>query len=656
MHIRGREQKTFVFCFLFGRRKEIGIMEKTAYGKTRETLMNDMAATPDVSGIETMAENISILSYCEMTTDDRYCFYNVPVKKAAEMHCIDEALLDGCSSVRCSFSQKEYDGILGTRAGSGKKYDGVIMRMGENIIAPGTTRLGKNAMKNLMDITGYFQGSITDEFRNMYVAMMFIDIEHEIAMYYDEEEVSGKTIRPAGFVRVPGIPSRCSNYTMSEKEKMSRVWEEIRKKLTESVGTEKAELLMEGEQELKKHGRIHVMTVSPSELEILHMTGVKNGTYSFLAIDPRTCEMMFDIEKNCGMVRISKKIAERMSVNEEFLEKEGYLLMFFDDNGKRVLVKPGRGFTTNLCRMAGQKEKLIGGVSPMRDMIIAKGLYKRKKNKTVNVSVQELCSDKKTRVCRGIKLTSSARADIDFTKAFETVEREMMARNFSLKSWRRDGTDYTINFVFNDKDGRNMHVSAGKYDVLAGAELQISGEIGSSYRLCGVFYCGNSVFYCGDSSYKKGRKEHGAVYAQRKSKDEYAFSKLTNGFFYGNQYGYREDGVVSPWDYLVKQAGFEAGSQSIFKKLSDMLPSEETEEMFSIIRKEKHSRKKKYQIAKRIGKKQIINRTGSVYAANDGWTRLDTVMLVAGISENEKADISRRRMSMECLGEMIAAV
>ena len=628
----------------------------TTYGTTRESLLKDMSDTPGITGIRTETNGIAVLSYIG-TADGKHRFYKILPETAADISCIDtEDAAYGAESV--SFSREEYDRILGTERGYGKRYSGMLFKAGETIIAPGTSASGRHAMKSLKKaVTGYFQGTISDEFRNMYAAVRLIDIENDIAICYRESETDGNIIRPIGFIALPWSPYSESNRRLTEKEKTQWLWNEVTANIRKAFGKKEAADMLRGEEKTCARGDIRLMHISPSEMEVLHMTGHINGKYTFMAIDPRVSEEMFRMDKRVRIVSIKRETAEKMGIDEETLERDGFMLMAKDENGKVALIRSGRGFANNICRIAGQKEKLCEGIAPIRDLIIARGIFNNTRMKSANISVQDLWTDDRVRLCRGIKLTRADRSEVRFAEAYSTVEKEMLTRGFVLKSWRRDETDYTIDFVFTGGKKTPVPVAAGRYEnVTAGAELQMAGEIGTAYRLCGVFYCGDSVFYCGDSTYRKGEKRYGAVYAQRKSGDSLAFLKLANGFFYGDPFGEKETGVVSPFEYLLKQAGLTENGISIFDAMAYMAPAEETNEVMSIVKDGKKARRERYGVAKRIGKKQIEKRACSVNLEYSGWSKLDTVMLLADISRNEKADLSRKRMSMECLGDMLAAV
>ena len=651
---RRQEQVLKKFSLLFfGISKEIKTMMK--YGTTEESLLEEFKKAPGITRMTAKVKDISILSYIGRSGSGRYRFYRITPESAVKTSCINKDVVsEDADSFTVTF--REYLDILGTRSVQGTKYSGMIFRWNGIMIAPGTSRTGKNVEKNMKkNLTGPFCGTISDEMRNMSAAIRMIDIENDVAAYYRVSESEDGIIRPIGFVPVPWASYTESDARITKEQKAEKVWRLVSEDMRNTFGKKTSEKMLSGRHVSYQHGDIRVMVIPPSEMEVLHMTRCDRKTCGFIAIDPRISEYMLYMNGDIKTVTMREETAEKFDVNEETLERDGFLIMTKDENGRNAVIKNGRGFMGNICRIAGIKEKPEDGMSHIRDLMIARGLFNNTKNESISIMVHDFPVSGKLRLCRGIKATREEKKEVDFTKAVETVTAEMTARNFGFRSWRKDETDYTVSFVLNGNDGRPVRVTAGKYgDVTVGAELQMSEEAGTSYRLCGVFYCGDSVFYCGDDTCRKGEKRFGAVYSQRKNGDEYAFVKLVNGFFYGNKYGVKEDGVMSPWEYLLRQAGLADGTKSVFDIMAETAPDEETHEMLSIVNGEKQMSGKGYEIAKKIGKKKIARKTYGISIGTGNWTKLDTVMLLVNLSENEKEDIGRKRMTMECIGNIIA--
>lgn len=199
-----------------------------------------------------------------------------------------------------------------------------------------------------------------------------------------------------------------------------------------------------------------------------------------------------------------------------------------------------------------------------------------------------------------------------------------------------------------DRTGTPVRVSAGRYaDVTAGAELQFSYESSSANRLCGVFYRGDSVFFCGNNSSRAGLGGYSAVYTQRKNGGADPGIALANGFFYGTPDGKGDITTPSPYRYLMHQAGFTGGT-SVFDRLASEAPAAETEEAFAAV-EGRSAADHPYRIVARLGRCQAV-----AVQRNEGWSRLDTVMLLADSYGNRSAELYRMNTSMECIGEIIA--
>ena len=606
----------------------------TKFGTTREGLIRELQNEPQVTCISTDAKHVSVLSYTK-ETDGWYCFYRVRASEADQVHCINYSLFDKVGSYQVKYSKEKFRQVTG---GDTDRYSGVVFRYGDILIAadPQTP-----SFKSLKKLTGVFFGTIADEFRNMHIASKLIDMEDNLVVYYDTECFANGILRPMGF-------APCCAAETADKED-PRIWKAVEKNIRSVYGEAESRRLLE-ECTAEDHGRIHIMTISPAELEVMHLSECgDDGTYGFLAINPCVCEMCFTLDRRFEFIRIKADTADKLGISRKALETEGFMLLLERDKMNPVIVRSSSGFVKNLCLVIGQKEKgRSTRMSLLQNIMLARAIGRT--HGVFNVSVQETAIGNHVSFGIGINATRRKFCSVNFHVAYKKLEMALARRHFVLKWWRKDGSDYTVNFVLVDAEGKPVPVRAGRYtDVTAGIELQFSYDSSTANKLCGVFYRGNSVCYCGNIL---PQQDYGfsAVCAQKKTGTG-DFTMLINEFFYGFPDGSGDASTPSAYRYLITQAGFMNGKKSVFEHLEIMPPKDETKEAFSAIWDEPSS-DSPFQISRRIGKRQLRQAAGIVPGKD--WSQLDTVMLLTEVSENNTAELFRKRLSMACIGEILA--
>lgn len=617
----------------------------TKYGNTREELYKELRNEPQVTCISTDAKHISILSYAGETDDENgrryHYFYRIKATKAHNAHCIDHKAFDRADGYRATLSGKECRDIIGTDQ-TMEEYRGVILRCDDTFIVADPQGYSFNMLKKL---TGVFYGPITDEFRNMFIATSLIDMENNIAVYYTKDDLSDGVLHPMGFARVRGADAMSTT-----DDENSLAWEAVEQSILSEFGKEAGCRMLEGDHTATKHGSIHIMIVSPAELEVMHLCQYQDETYKFMAIDPRICEMCFVVDKSFRQVTFDTIAADRLGLSRKDLETEGFMLLLERDNMNPVIVRSSSMVTKDMCRIAGQKETPGTGTNLFQNVMIARAIGQS--GNLFHISAQEIAKGSNVTFSAGLKVTKRRCDSINFLASFAHIERAMAKKGFVLKLWRHDNADYTIDFVLVDVNGDPVQVRAGKYgSVTVGIELQFSYDTNTANKLCGVFYVDESTCYCGNVV---SREDYGpsAVFVQKKTGST-DFTMLFNGFFYGSPDG-DSTALTAPssYRYLMMQAGFTGEKISVFERLASMQPSTATRETFSAINNER-SANGPFQISRRIGKRQLRQAAGKVSLGKD-WNRLDTVMLLAAVSNNNTAELFRKRLSMACIGELLA--
>ena len=589
--------------------------------------MKELQNAPRTTCISTDAGHFSFLSYVG-EADGQFCFRRISAADAADARCIDYDVFDETGGSRMEYTDDEFRAVTG-KDGPADRYEGVILRYGTLLVVPDSD-MAAAPLASLRKITGAFRGTIADEFRNMYIAERLIDIEDDIAIYYRAADLVDGILRPLGFASVPAGCTQKAARKAVEKSILNAYGEDKGKKMLSETGQE----------------RILVMTVPPFEMEVMHLVGHWGSLYEFAAIDPRTCEMCLKLDGRFTSVRLRADAACRIGFDRGYMEKEGFLILMQRNAQNPAVVKSGYRFTKDMCRFAGYGEKTADGVSILRDVMTLRGLAAQ--GSVFHITAQEVARGSRITFCTGLKTTKRNTVPADFVSLFTDVERELKKRSFVLSRWRKDGPSYSVSFVLADRTGIPVRVSAGRYaDVTAGAELQFSYESSSANRLCGVFYRGDSVFFCGNNASRAGLGGYSAVYTQRKNGGTDPGVALANGFFYGTPDGKGDITTPSPYRYLMHQAGFTGGT-SVFDRLASAAPAAETEEAFAAV-EGRSAADRPYRIVARLGRCQSV-----AVQRTEGWSRLDTVMLLADSYGNRSAELYRMNTSMECIGEIIA--
>lgn len=528
--------------------------------------------------------------------------------------------------------------------------------------------------------------------RDIYLASMLNTVEPEpdglFVFMLREEKEDSSICRPFAAARAARHPDSFmykdpAHETLLQKEQRYRAFydraaDHAIRVLIRDVGVEPAQDLDSRREELYRYlrgdaagysGLVEAIHINPSRLMVMSPTVRSKNKRLFLLLDPWTIDRNILSEDDTKRIYLSDIPCRGDSLADE-IRNNGFLLDI-TFGGKRYLLVPEGRFVNSLCNRLGCGKLAFSGASPRgghaRCAYLA-ALLSNSSDLQISFSVLPVWAHKKYTLCRAFKASACGNLPkYTLLDAYTHIRWYLHERNIHFRSSRIDNvSDVTVDFVLCDGRGDPVTVPDIGKRVEVGIELQMSESSGYAYRLCGVFFYGDSVFYAGaPTDNMKKRCGRSIIHSKRKTASTSLISNLLSGFFSGAE---RSDAgkktyFPAPFDYLMEQAGlFEGGERSlligqsprgdytgsVFRVLEDLRVGDTAEELMRFADPEYEP---ECDIGRRAGRKKISARARECHG---GGTMLDVFLALCSLSNDGLSAPNYRHELMTSMGSYLA--